>query len=255
VASANEPYSLSEMAYQCIVSAVIDGRFPVDSKLPSEIELSRQLGISRPVLRAALIRLRQDGLLTSRQGSGNFVLRQPHPTVLLFAPLSRLSDVQDCFKFRIAIEGEAAFYAALNPDPAPRVEFEKFYAELEAATEMGEAAVDADVSLHLKIAMASKNSYLTVALEAVREKIAFGISITRRLSLRRSRTRLSLVQKEHRAVLDCILCGNAEGARTEMRAHLENARRRLFEGDLQERVGSPGLRGLRSVNATLLESS
>src|SRR5690606_7918288 len=226
-------YALSELAYQRILASVIEGRFPVGSKLPAETDLARELGICRPVLRAALVRLRADGILASRQGSGNFVIRQPHQTVLRFAPLSRLTDIQDCFKFRIGIEGEAAYFAALNHDARDLAAIDVAFEELEVAAETGHVGVDADFRFHLRIAQASGNPYFVSALDAIREQIVFGISLTRRLSLRRSLTRLRQVQDEHHAIRETIRRREVDHARTMMREHLEKARRRVYEGDLE----------------------
>ncbi len=53
--------------------AVIDGRLPAGSRLPSERELARTLGLSRGTVVSALTRLRDDGWLHTRHGSGSVV--------------------------------------------------------------------------------------------------------------------------------------------------------------------------------------
>ncbi|WP_442580166.1 FadR/GntR family transcriptional regulator [Mesorhizobium sp. ASY16-5R] len=226
--------SLADVAYQNILAHVIGGHFPVNSRLPSETKLAAEVGVSRPVLRMALSRLKADGVLASRQGSGNYVIRQPHRTVLDFTGLSALGDVQNCFKFRVGVEGEAAYYAALNHDQVGRERIERAYQQLRAAVADGSIGVDVDLEFHLQIAAASGNQFFLSALEAIRDQIAFGVSLTRRLSLRRSHERLEEVENEHQLIRRCIFEREAEAAREAMRGHLENARRRLFEGDLDK---------------------
>jgi GntR family transcriptional regulator len=51
-------------------------RIAVGARLPSEEELSRRFGVSRHTVREALRKLRDDGLVNSRQGAGTTVLRQ-----------------------------------------------------------------------------------------------------------------------------------------------------------------------------------
>lgn len=51
-----------------------NGQFPPDSKLPSENEMAHMLGISRETWRKVLKVLRSEGILTSRHGSGTYVL-------------------------------------------------------------------------------------------------------------------------------------------------------------------------------------
>lgn len=52
----------------CIVDAIMSGRFAINSNLPSERELAAQLGVTRPTLREALQRLSRDGWLEIRHG-------------------------------------------------------------------------------------------------------------------------------------------------------------------------------------------
>lgn len=51
------------------------GRLPVGSELPSELELARQLGVSRQTMRAGLDGLVRAGLVARRRGKGTVVLR------------------------------------------------------------------------------------------------------------------------------------------------------------------------------------
>jgi DNA-binding transcriptional MocR family regulator len=52
---------------------VLDGRLPLESRVPAERELAGALGISRSTVTAAYNRLRRDGYLHSRQGAGSWV--------------------------------------------------------------------------------------------------------------------------------------------------------------------------------------
>ena len=105
-------WKLSDQVYERILSKIVDGAFPENSKLPTEIELSKRLEVSRPVLRQALARLREDEVISSRQGSGSYVMRRPAPQMLDFAPVGSIADIQRCFEFRAAVEGAAAALAA-----------------------------------------------------------------------------------------------------------------------------------------------
>ena len=52
------------------------GRIAVGARLPSEEELCSRFGVSRHTVREALRKLREDGLVSSRQGAGTTVLRK-----------------------------------------------------------------------------------------------------------------------------------------------------------------------------------
>ena len=52
---------------------VLDGRLPLETRVPAERELAVALGISRSTVTAAYNMLRRDGYLRSRQGAGSWV--------------------------------------------------------------------------------------------------------------------------------------------------------------------------------------
>ena len=62
------PTRPAESTEQQLIAAILEGHFPIDSHLPPERELARQLGITRPTLREALQRMARDGWLEIRQG-------------------------------------------------------------------------------------------------------------------------------------------------------------------------------------------
>lgn len=221
---------LSDRVYEYLLDQLIAGAFPVNSRLPTELDLAHRLGVSRPVVRDALQRLREEGLLASRQGSGTVVLKKPGSAVVAFAPISSIADVQRCFVFRYAIEGEAAALAAKAHDSAAIARLGDALASLEAAAKEGRSAEAEDFAFHYAVADATGNHFFTATLLAIREQIAAGIHINRSLSLLNPKQRLGMVQKEHDAIFKFIAAGGEAKARQAMHKHIENARRRVFEG-------------------------
>lgn len=63
---------------------ILDGRLPLESRLPGERELAAALGVSRTTVAAALAQLRQEGYLLSRRGSGSIAVL-PESTGSAFA--------------------------------------------------------------------------------------------------------------------------------------------------------------------------
>jgi DNA-binding transcriptional MocR family regulator len=65
-----------DVAYRSLADAlkglVLDGRLPLDARLPGERRLADALGVSRITVSAAMDRLRADGFLTSRVGAGTY---------------------------------------------------------------------------------------------------------------------------------------------------------------------------------------
>ena len=62
------PLRPAESTEQQLIAAILEGHFPIDSHLPPERELARQLGVTRPTLREALQRMARDGWLEIQQG-------------------------------------------------------------------------------------------------------------------------------------------------------------------------------------------
>ena len=221
---------LSAGIYEQLFERIVAGEFPVNSRLPSETELSRRFGASRPVVREALARLRDDGVIVSRQGSGSYVRRRPDNAVLQFVPVGSIADIQRCFEFRVGLEGSAAALAAARWEDEDLGEIEAALAELEGCIEGGQLGVEADEHFHRAIAQATHNHYHVAVQASLQPHIAFGMTLTRNLSLLRTRERLRLVQDEHVAILRAIEARDETGARAAMEAHIENARQRMFEG-------------------------
>jgi GntR family transcriptional repressor for pyruvate dehydrogenase complex len=64
----------------------------------------------------------------------------------------------------------------------------------------------------------------------MKSNILTGLNLTRNLSLSKPRERMELVQQEHRRILAAIIARDQAEARAAMRAHVENAKNRVFEG-------------------------
>lgn len=60
--------------YDELLLQISKGEYPADSRLPSEPDLAKQLGVSRATLRQALALLQDDGLIRNIHGKGNFVI-------------------------------------------------------------------------------------------------------------------------------------------------------------------------------------
>ncbi|WP_270732695.1 FadR/GntR family transcriptional regulator [Shimia sp. Alg240-R146] len=222
--------TLSDRCYENILSMIVSGEFAVGSKLPTEHALSEQLEVSRPVLRQALKQLREDGVVVSRQGSGSFVQRRPEGAVLDFAPVGSIADIQRTFEFRVAIEGEAAFLAAARRSDADLKAMRAALEELDRCVARDELGVDTDELFHEAICTASGNQYFSAARASMKPNILIGLNLTRNLSLTKPKERMEMVQREHYAIMEAIEARDSEAARLAMRAHVDNARMRVFEG-------------------------
>jgi GntR family transcriptional regulator len=75
------PIEVAQPKYVVIVNAIQarieNGTYPPGALLPSETELMKEFGASRPIVVRSLDMLRQDGWIESHQGKGRFVLGTP----------------------------------------------------------------------------------------------------------------------------------------------------------------------------------
>lgn len=78
-------------AQQLLFSLIEGGTYQPGEQLPSEVDLAAQLGISRPTLREALLRLEQQGVISRKHGVGTFV---SSPTPILESGLEILESVE-----------------------------------------------------------------------------------------------------------------------------------------------------------------
>lgn len=221
---------LSDQVYEAILTEIIKGRYPEGAKLPTETALVDEFSVSRPVVREALARLRDDGLIQPRQGAGSFVLKRPDSALLRFAPIGSIADIQRHFEFRVALEPTAARLAAARRDDAALEAMGQSLSALEEANVTGASSVEADFAFHRAVAEASCNQFFATTLASLEQATKTAMLLNRQLSLHNPTERLLLVQTEHRAVLDAIAAGDADRAHDSMRIHIEESRRRVFDG-------------------------
>jgi GntR family transcriptional repressor for pyruvate dehydrogenase complex len=221
---------LSERVYETILRAIMDGSFALGARLPTEAALAERFGVSRPLVREALARLRDDDLVYSRQGSGSFVRARPDRAVLRFAPLDSLAAIHRVYEFRQSIEGDAAYWAAVRTSRRAFAPVSKALAVMEKAISSDQVGAAADFELHAAIARASANPFYLSALTSLRNQIIFGMALGRNLALARQGEHREMAGRQHRAICEAISSGQAERARAEMRRHLDMSRRTLFEG-------------------------
>ncbi len=230
MSGASGSLKLSDVAYARIASSITNGEYTVGGKLPTENELADLLSVSRPIVREALSRLRDDGLVVSRRGSGTYVRRAPLADDRRLAPLSSIADMRRCLEFRLSIETETAYRAAQELTPEGERAIREALARLEQGLSGGEIDIEEDFNFHLAIARATENRFFAAAVSAMREPITAGMNITRHFALLRTRERLLALHEEHVRIADAITARDPDAARTAMRAHIENAIERAFEG-------------------------
>lgn len=230
---------LSDTVYGQILEEIVRLGLPQDTRLKTENDYARAFGVSRPIVREALTRLREDGVIYSRRGSGTYVQRPPSAAIGRFAPIASIADIQRCFEYRVAIESMSARLAAQRCDDEALAEIERAQRVFEDALAERQAAVDLDFGFHLAIARAAKNHFLVSALEHTRGQIEVAMNLVRNLSLLRPDALRVAARREHAAIVEAIRARDADAASQRMIGHLQNSKTRVFEG-IDERPNATG---------------
>jgi GntR family transcriptional regulator len=84
---------LHDLVHDRLLELIHEGTLAPGQKLPAEVDLSRQLGVSRASLREALQRLAMEGYIARKRGIGTFVVG-PKP-FLMDAGIEKLSSLTD----------------------------------------------------------------------------------------------------------------------------------------------------------------
>jgi DNA-binding GntR family transcriptional regulator len=119
--------------YNKLFKMINEGNFPEGSRLPSEPDLSKLLGVSRTTLRQALALLQDDGVVKNIRGKGNFIIKshsdKPIGLETIGHPVYRCSvDTIDEVKIQLHIEPATDYInQALGRKTAVAVVIDRWY--------------------------------------------------------------------------------------------------------------------------------
>ena len=211
-----------EIAAARIAEFITSSGLKPGDRLPTERALCEQLGVSRTVVREAVKVLTATGIVRTRQGSGLYVMKEPHPFATaatdLFTSVEP-EDLQSLFEFRFTLELTTARLAAERITPKELHVLQKAV-ELNrqsAQTRQLKQFCESDVAFHLGIAQATRNSFLASAVARVLRLQAWAITIV----VEGLPGSLLVAAEEHAAIFSAIYQGQPDEASQAMRTHLE----------------------------------
>jgi DNA-binding FadR family transcriptional regulator len=219
---------LADRAYSGIVELINQRELVVGDRLPSEAQLAISFGMSRTVVREALIRLASDGITAARRGAGSFVKNRPSDRLAQYMPLANLSTTLGSYEVRFVLEAEAARLAAMRRSPEAMAGLEEALHRLRAALMSSAPAHIEDMELHRAIAEASGNPAFLAAFDALTPEVDAIMRAGVDISRSRSPEVVATMMLEHERIVDAIRARDAEGAALTMRWHLAEGRRRLM---------------------------
>lgn len=218
---------LADRLYGTLRQKIESGEWPEGTRIPPETELAQIHGVSRPVIREALIRLRSDGVIGSRQGAGNFVIAGGLTDAGGYRPIENVADLIEAFEFRFSVECDVAALAALRHSDEDLDAVHAAAAAINAQAS-DDSFGDADFSFHFALARASRNSMYSTTLNMLRNQIVFGMRLVGEFSQQRTVSRAETVFEEHQAIVAAVAARDPIGAHAAMGQHLMNSRRRIL---------------------------
>lgn len=200
-------------------------------RLPSESVLASTFGVSRTVVREAIMLLRARDVLDTRKGSGTYVrsaVRSESPRRRADAPGPSLQSVFNLIEVRRVVEAETAALAAVRRTPGQLAEIEHALRRLRESVASGGDGVAEDAYFHQCIATAAGNPYWQHFAEVFADEIHSSLKVTRSREMFREGMAQNVIA-EHSKIVSAIEAGDAKAAREAAMAHMDCTAARIRE--------------------------
>ncbi|OAI41525.1 hypothetical protein AYO40_00390 [Planctomycetaceae bacterium SCGC AG-212-D15] len=218
--------SLADVVVEHLRLLIENENLKAGDRLPGELQLVRQLRVSRPVLREALGRLETLGLIQMQCGRGIFVAdRNALASCAQLLRSAMTISPKDLLKYaevRWGLECYAARRAAEMATPEDLAELEQLLDQMDDPRREYLEALRLDLSFHRKLIDLTGNEMMQNVMEVIHEFVIAGMMHTTPRPRDRSWSR-----PLHRAILDAIRSANPDAAEAAMRAHMESVVHRL----------------------------
>ena len=217
---------VAEEIAQHLVMLIRDGVIPAGTKLPTEQTLSRQFGVSRTVVREAISRLKSDGLVESRQGSGVSVIPASlRRSFKLHEGTLDRQQVIALLELRQPLEMASARLAAARHTPEDLQEIIDAQHRMKMSLDWSEEGLQADLDFHHAIAKATGNPFYADFMAflggALRATILTARSESKNPNIK------AITLQEHLRIVQAIEARDPEAAGHAMLLHLQGASHRM----------------------------
>ncbi len=219
-------HSLADVIVDRLRGLIDKENLQAGDRLPGEMELVRQLQVSRPVLREALGRLETLGLIQIQRGRGIFVADRDSlagcARLLRSAMTISPRDLLKYAEVRWGIECYAARRAAELATPEDIAVLEQLLEQLDQPSRDYMDAIRLDLQFHRKLIDITGNEVMQNLMEVIHEFVLAGMVHTTPKPRDRSWSR-----PLHKAILDAVRSADGDAADAAMRAHMEAVVHRL----------------------------
>ena len=207
----------AEQLYNQIVA---EGQLGPGDKLPNEVELARQLGVSRATLREALRDLSVQGVLEVRRGKGTFVSSHVREIEDFgFDRLGRMrGQLRDLFELRSIFEPKAAALACRRATEEELSDILDKGAAVGQCIREGRDRTRADRAFHTAIVRATHNEFMVRLLPIISRAVEGAISAGEH-----GEELAQVTLRDHALLLEFLEKRDPEGAEHAMAIHMRHA--------------------------------
>lgn len=227
--SAGRRPRLAVAVVEDLVNAIVTEIHPAGSALPPESVLCDIYGVSRTVVREATTALTEKGLVISQQGRGTIIQDQRSWNLLDPMILSALFRREDGLRYldnlsaiRASLEADMAGKAAENVTPEAAAELQAQIEKLAALVTTPAGYVHEDVNFHGIIMRLSGQRLSKAIIDSIQSKAIKTYGYSGRLNVDHVRA----THEAHLRICNAIVAGDAQGAATAMRDHIESSWRK-----------------------------
>jgi DNA-binding FadR family transcriptional regulator len=220
-----EPQRLYRQIAEQLRSLIASGEFGPGERLPAERDLAKQLAVSRPSVREALIALEVEGWVEVRVGSGVYVQGRKKPNGHAKVPATEWGPLE-LIRARRVIEGEIASLAAQQAKRKHIAAMKSAIASMKDDADRNVAPLDGDRAFHTAVASACDNAVLLETVERFWDA-RHGPLFERLGDWFESVPSWRIAIAEHEHVLAAIAAHDAEAARAAMQQHMDKSHARF----------------------------
>ena len=216
----------SSLALERLRILVTQLAYAGEAQLPTERDLSEQIGVGRRAIRRALEVLEAEGLIWRRQGAGTFIGQEPRDGEQQLNKLPEMSNMLEVMEVRLRLEPSLAQLAAIRATPQDIAQMRYLAEKVAEAGDMDGRELW-DGALHRAIAKAAGNT-LFLALFDVVDRMRQDESWRHVREALRTREAVSLYKAQHCTIVDAIERHDPVSAERSMRQHLLALQERLL---------------------------
>ena len=216
-----EKQSLSQQTARRLYNLIAaEKRLLPEEKLPNELELAQEMGVSRATLREAILELATQGVLEVRRGRGTFVSRRVGEiNDFGFSALDQVrGQLRDLFELRAVFEPEMAALACRRATPEELADILAQGERAAAAIRAGEDRTQADRDFHAAIVRATHNEFMTRLLPIISQAVETAI-----VSGDHGERLAEYTLRDHALLMEFFAKRDPEGARCAMAVHMRHA--------------------------------